>query len=77
MIGVWGADHRGHIKRMQASLSALTDGAADLDIKVCQLVNLFRAGEPVKMSKRAGTFVTLREVVDTEPDAVVNVVVCS
>ncbi|MEM7191799.1 MAG: arginine--tRNA ligase [Pseudomonadota bacterium] len=64
MIDVWGADHSGHIKRMGAALKALTDGAADLDVKICQLVRLFRAGEPVKMSKRAGTFVTLREVVD-------------
>ena len=64
MIDVWGADHAGHIKRMQAALKALTDGQADLDVKICQLVRLFRAGEPVKMSKRAGTFVTLRDVVD-------------
>jgi len=64
MIDVWGADHSGHIKRMQAALAALTDNEADLDVKICQLVRLFRAGEPVKMSKRAGTFVTLRDVVD-------------
>jgi arginyl-tRNA synthetase len=64
MIDVWGADHSGHVKRMQAALSALTDGNAKLDIKLCQLVRLFRGGEPVRMSKRAGTFVTLREVVD-------------
>jgi len=64
MIDVWGADHAGHIKRMRAALKALTDGEADLDVKICQLVRLFRAGEPVKMSKRAGTFVTLRDVVD-------------
>jgi arginyl-tRNA synthetase len=64
MIDVWGADHSGHIKRMQAALAALTGNEADLDIKICQLVRLFRAGEPVKMSKRAGTFVTLRDVVD-------------
>ena len=64
MIDVWGADHSGHIRRMKAALAALTDGKAKLDIKICQLVRLFRAGEPVKMSKRAGTFVTLREVVD-------------
>jgi arginyl-tRNA synthetase len=64
MIDVWGADHSGHIKRMQAALAALTEGKAHLDIKICQLVRLFRAGEPVKMSKRAGTFVTLRELVD-------------
>jgi arginyl-tRNA synthetase len=64
MIDVWGADHSGHIKRMKAAIAALTGGEANLDIKICQLVRLFRAGEPVKMSKRAGTFVTLREVVD-------------
>ena len=64
MIDVWGADHSGHVKRMKAALSALTGGKADLDIKLCQLVRLFRGGEPVKMSKRAGTFVTLRDVVD-------------
>ena len=49
---------------MKAAVAALSDGKADLDIKVCQLVKLFRAGEPVRMSKRAGTFVTLRDVVD-------------
>jgi arginyl-tRNA synthetase len=64
MIDVWGADHSGHVRRMQAALAALTGGKAKLDIKLCQLVRLFRGGEPVKMSKRAGTFVTLREVVD-------------
>ena len=64
MIDVWGADHSGHVKRMKAALAALTGGKADLDIKLCQLVRLFRGGEPVKMSKRAGTFVTLRNVVD-------------
>lgn len=64
MIDVLGADHSGHVKRMKAAVAAMTDGEAELDIKICQLVRLFRAGEPVKMSKRAGTFVTLREVVD-------------
>lgn len=64
LINVFGADHSGYIKRMQAAVKALSDGKADLDIKVCQLVRLLRNGEPVKMSKRAGTFVTLREVVD-------------
>jgi arginyl-tRNA synthetase len=64
MINVFGADHSGYIKRMKAAVKALSDGKADLDIKVCQLVRLLRNGEPVKMSKRAGTFVTLREVVD-------------
>ncbi|MEZ5854820.1 MAG: arginine--tRNA ligase [Hyphomicrobiaceae bacterium] len=64
LINVFGADHSGYIKRMQAAVKALSGGGAELDIKVCQLVRLLRAGEPVKMSKRAGTFVTLREVVD-------------
>ncbi len=64
MIDVWGADHGGYIKRMQAAVKAITGGEGALDVKVCQLVNLMDKGEPVKMSKRAGTFVTLREVVD-------------
>ena len=64
MIDVFGADHSGHVRRMQATVAALTGGQATLDVKLCQLVRLFRGGEPVKMSKRAGTFVTLREVVD-------------
>ena len=64
MIDVWGADHGGYVKRMQAAVKALTDGKGDLDVKLCQLVNLFDGGVPVRMSKRAGTFVTLRDVVD-------------
>jgi arginyl-tRNA synthetase len=64
LIDVWGADHAGYIKRMQAAVAALSDRKAELDVKVIQLVKLLRAGEPVKMSKRAGEFVTLREVVD-------------
>jgi len=64
MIDVWGADHGGYIKRMQAAVKAVSGGQADLDVKVVQLVRLLRAGEPVKMSKRAGEFVTLREVAD-------------
>ncbi len=64
MIDVWGADHSGYIKRVKAAVAALTDQKAELDVKICQLVRLFRAGEPVKMSKRAGDFVTLRELVD-------------
>jgi arginyl-tRNA synthetase len=68
MIDVWGADHGGYVKRMQAAVSAVRAitqaGTADLDIKIVQLVKLLRGGEPVKMSKRAGEFVTLREVVD-------------
>jgi arginyl-tRNA synthetase len=64
LVDVWGADHGGHVKRMQAAVTAVTDGAAALDVKLCQLVNLFEQGQPVRMSKRAGAFVTLREVVD-------------
>jgi arginyl-tRNA synthetase len=64
LIDVWGADHGGYVKRMQAAVKAVSGGAADLDIKIVQLVKLLRAGAPVKMSKRAGDFVTLREVVD-------------
>jgi len=64
MIDVWGADHGGYVKRMKAAVAALSDGKGDLDVKIVQLVKLLRAGEPVKMSKRAGDFVTLREVVD-------------
>ena len=64
LIDVWGADHGGYIKRMQAAVKAVSGGKAELDVKVVQLVKLLRAGEPVKMSKRSGDFVTLREVVD-------------
>ncbi len=64
LIDVWGADHGGYIKRVQAAVQAVSGGAADLDVKIIQLVKLLRGGEPVKMSKRAGEFVTLREVVD-------------
>ena len=68
MIDVWGADHGGYIKRVQAAVKAvraITNApVAELDVKIVQLVKLLRAGEPVKMSKRAGEFVTLREVVD-------------
>ncbi len=64
LIDVWGADHGGYVKRMQAAVAALSGGQAVLDVKLCQLVKLMRGGEPVKMSKRAGDFVTLRELVD-------------
>ena len=71
LIDVWGADHGGYIKRMQAAVAALSERSAELDVKVVQLVKLLRGGEPVKMSKRAGEFVTLREVVEeVGPDAV-------
>jgi arginyl-tRNA synthetase len=59
-----GADHAGYVKRLTAAVQAVSGGKATLDVKVCQLVRLLRGGEPVKMSKRAGEFVTLREVVD-------------
>ncbi len=64
MVDVWGADHGGYIKRVQAAIKAVTAGKAELDVKIVQLVKLLRNGEPVKMSKRSGDFVTLREVVD-------------
>ena len=64
LVDVWGADHGGYIKRMQAAIKAVTNDEASLDVKIVQLVKLLRNGEPVKMSKRAGDFVTLREVVD-------------
>ena len=64
MIDVWGADHAGYIKRMKSAVTAVTAEAGNLDVKICQMVKLMRDGEPVKMSKRAGQFITLREVVD-------------
>ena len=64
LIDVFGADHGGYVKRMKAAVSALSGGTVPLDIKLCQLVKLYKNGEPFKMSKRAGTFVTLRDVVD-------------
>jgi arginyl-tRNA synthetase len=64
LVDVWGADHGGYIKRMQAAVKAATGQEAVLDVKIVQLVKLLRNGEPVKMSKRSGDFVTLREVVD-------------
>ena len=64
MIDVWGADHGGYVKRLAAAVKAVSEGAGELDVKLCQMVNLMEDGRPVKMSKRAGTFVTLREVVD-------------
>ncbi|MCA1941268.1 MAG: arginine--tRNA ligase [Caenispirillum bisanense] len=64
LIDVWGADHGGYVKRVAAAVKAVSGGEATLDVKLCQLVKLMDNGEPVKMSKRAGTFITLREVVD-------------
>jgi len=63
LVNIWGADHAGTVKRVQAAVKALTDGRVDLDVKLINMVRLFRGGEPVKMSKRAGDFVTLADVV--------------
>ena len=64
LIDIFGADHGGYVKRMKAAVSALSDDKVKFDIKLTQLVKLFKRGEPFKMSKRAGTFVTLRDLVD-------------
>ncbi len=64
LIDVFGADHGGYVKRLKAVVSALSEGRVTLDVKLIQLVKLWKNGEPFKMSKRAGTFVTLRDVVD-------------
>ncbi len=64
LIDIWGADHAGTVKRIKASVAALTEGKAEFDVKLVQMVRLLRGGEPVKMSKRAGNFVTLADVVN-------------
>ncbi len=64
LIDIFGADHGGYVKRMKAAVSALSDGRVPLEVKLIQLVKLYKNGEPFKMSKRAGTFVTLRDVVE-------------
>ena len=64
LIDVWGADHSGYVKRMKAAVAAISNDSAALDVKICQMVKLLDDGEPVAMSKRAGRFVTLRDVVD-------------
>ncbi|WP_309610324.1 arginine--tRNA ligase [Sphingomonas sp.] len=63
LVNIWGADHAGTVKRIKVAVTALTDGRVDLDVKLVQMVRLFRAGEPIKMSKRSGNFVTLADVV--------------
>jgi len=71
MIDVWGADHGGYVKRQKAAVKAITGGKGELDVKLCQLVRVLRNGELVRMSKRAGTFVTLRDLLDeVGPDVV-------
>ena len=64
MINVWGADHSGYISRVTSAVNAITDNKASLEVKVCQLVRLTRGNEVVKMSKRSGSFITLKEMVD-------------
>ncbi len=64
MIDVWGADHGGYVKRMKAAVEAVTDGDGVLEVKLCQMVHLKKGGKPVRMSKRAGTFVTLRYLIN-------------
>ncbi len=64
MIDVWGADHGGYVKRLQAAVEALSQGAGRLEVRLCQLVNLLDGGQPLKMSKRAGRIVNLRDVID-------------
>lgn len=64
LIDIWGADHGGYVKRLQAAVKAVTKSAADVDVKLCQIVHTFDNGQPVRMSKRAGTFVTLRDMLD-------------
>ena len=71
MIDIWGADHGGYVKRMKAAVSAITGKQGELDVKLCQLVRVMKNGELVRMSKRAGTFVTLRDLLDeVGPDVV-------
>ena len=65
MIDVWGADHSGYVKRMKSAVRAATGGKGDLDVKICQLVHMLDGGKPVRMSKRAGNFITIRDVVDS------------
>ena len=70
-IDVWGADHGGYVKRMRAALTALTNGEASLEILLCQIVRVLKGGAPYRMSKRAGTFVTLADLIDeVGPDVV-------
>jgi len=64
MIDIWGADHGGYVPRMKAAVSALVGSASELSVVLCQIVRIVRDGEPVRMSKRAGTFVTLRDLID-------------
>ncbi len=64
MIDIFGADHGGYVKRMKAAVTAVSEGRAELDVKLCQMVHLMQDGQPMRMSKRAGNFVTLRDLID-------------
>ncbi|HWT09596.1 MAG TPA: arginine--tRNA ligase [Roseomonas sp.] len=64
LIDVWGADHGGYVSRMQAAVRAISDGKVPLEIVLCQIVHVMKAGEPVRMSKRAGTYITLRDLIE-------------
>ena len=71
LIDVWGADHGGYVKRMKAAVTAVTEGKGELDVKLCQMVRVLKNGELVRMSKRAGSFVTLRDLLEeVGPDVV-------
>ncbi|MSP03809.1 MAG: arginine--tRNA ligase [Acetobacteraceae bacterium] len=71
MIDVWGADHGGYVKRMQAAVKAISGNTVTLDVVLCQIVHIMRGGQPVRMSKRAGTYVTLSDLIEeVGPDAV-------
>lgn len=64
LIDVWGADHGGYVKRVESVIDALSEGKIDFDVRLCQMVKLLRDGKPVKMSKRSGAFITMRDIVD-------------
>jgi arginyl-tRNA synthetase len=64
LIDIWGADHGGYVSRMKAAVKAVSGGAATLDVVLCQIVHIVRGGQPVRMSKRAGTYVTLRDLIE-------------
>lgn len=77
MIDVWGADHGGYVKRMQSAVRAVTGEQGSLDVKICQIVHMMQDGKPVRMSKRAGTFVTLADVIDSVGKDVIRFIMLS
>jgi len=70
MVNVWGADHAGYVPRVRAAVNALTDGLGEVSVTLCQMVRLFDRGQPIKMSKRSGNFVTVRELVEAMDEKV-------